>query len=142
MRKRNRGEEKGSALIEAALILPVLLLLFMGIVEFGRMLMIQQVITNAAREGARVGATQLSNSVALTSARTVTEDYLVKCGVDLNKASVDPVFSQVNGTEAVQVSISYDYAVGLMGWFPGIGNNVGLNSRVIMRREAWGCPYG
>lgn len=46
--------ERGSSLIEVALTLPLLLLVTAGIYEFGRAYQTQQVLTNAAREGARV----------------------------------------------------------------------------------------
>src|SRR6266508_1934585 len=48
------NNERGTALIETALTLPLLLLVSIGIFEFGRAYQTQQVITNAAREGARV----------------------------------------------------------------------------------------
>ena len=50
--KRIRSE-KGAALIEAAITVPVILLISVGIFEFGRAYQTQQVLTNAAREGAR-----------------------------------------------------------------------------------------
>lgn len=50
--KRMRSE-KGAALIEAAITVPVILLICVGIFEFGRAYQTQQVLTNAAREGAR-----------------------------------------------------------------------------------------
>ncbi len=46
---------RGQALVELALILPVLLLLVFGIIEFGRVFHGYLVVTQAAREGARVG---------------------------------------------------------------------------------------
>jgi Flp pilus assembly protein TadG len=46
--------EKGTALIEAAVTIPILLLISVGIFEFGRAYQTWQVLTNAAREGARV----------------------------------------------------------------------------------------
>jgi Flp pilus assembly protein TadG len=50
--KRMRSE-KGAALIETAITVPVILLICVGIFEFGRAYQTQQVLTNAAREGAR-----------------------------------------------------------------------------------------
>lgn len=47
-------DQRGQALVELALVLPVLLVLFMGTVEFGRIFHSYLVITNASREGARV----------------------------------------------------------------------------------------
>lgn len=48
-----RGDSKGQALLEFALILPVLLLLVLGIVEFGRVWNLAQLMSDTAREGTR-----------------------------------------------------------------------------------------
>ena len=48
------GGEQGTALIETAMTLPLLLLVSVGIFEFGRAFQTWQVLTNAAREGARL----------------------------------------------------------------------------------------
>src|SRR5439155_4823448 len=53
MRKRSRSE-RGAAIIETALTLPLLLLVAVGIFELGRAYQTWEVLTNAAREGARV----------------------------------------------------------------------------------------
>ncbi len=55
--------QSGSAAVEFALVLPLLLLILFGTIEFGILMYDQSVITNAAREGARWGAVQ---SIALT----------------------------------------------------------------------------
>ena len=46
--------QTGAELVEFALVLPMMLLVFGGIVDFGLLLQRQQVVTNAAREGARI----------------------------------------------------------------------------------------
>jgi Flp pilus assembly protein TadG len=51
---RHRQAERGAAMLEVALTLPILLLVCVGILEFGRAYQTWQVLTNAAREGARV----------------------------------------------------------------------------------------
>jgi Flp pilus assembly protein TadG len=53
LRRRVRSQA-GAELVEFALILPMLLVIFGGIVDFGLILQRQQVVTNAAREGARL----------------------------------------------------------------------------------------
>jgi len=50
------NSQEGAAMIEFAIILPLLLLFIFGIIEFSLALFNQQVITNAAREGARRGS--------------------------------------------------------------------------------------
>lgn len=49
-----RRRERGAVAVEMALILPLLLLVIGGIVDFGRLLFTQNIVTNAAREGARM----------------------------------------------------------------------------------------
>ena len=49
-----RSSERGAALLEMALTLPLLLFVCIGILEFGRAYQTWQVLTNAAREGARI----------------------------------------------------------------------------------------
>lgn len=53
MTGRSRSE-RGAALVETALTLPLLLLITVGLIELGRAYQTWQVLTNAAREGARV----------------------------------------------------------------------------------------
>jgi len=60
---RLRSARRGSVLVEAALILPVLLLFLFGIFEYGRFLMTLQLINNAAREGARYAVTHTQDIV-------------------------------------------------------------------------------
>jgi Flp pilus assembly protein TadG len=53
-RRRRAGDERGQALIETALTFPLVLLLSISVFEFGRAFQHWQILTNAAREGARV----------------------------------------------------------------------------------------
>lgn len=54
--RRRRGRDSGAAAVEFALVLPLLLLILFGIIDFGRMLNAQITINEAAREGARAMA--------------------------------------------------------------------------------------
>ena len=60
--------DRGAAAVEFALLLPVLLLLIFGIIDFGRALNAQITLTQAAREGARLEALGESNVVTRTQA--------------------------------------------------------------------------
>ena len=64
--RRGRGE-RGAALLEMALTLPLLLLVCVGILEFGRAYQTWQVITNAAREGARIAVLPGMDDAAVRS---------------------------------------------------------------------------
>jgi Flp pilus assembly protein TadG len=71
--KRIRSE-KGAALIEAAITVPIILLISVGIFEFGRAYQTWQVLTNAAREGARLAVITGSTDAAVT---TRVRDYML-----------------------------------------------------------------
>lgn len=67
-RDRRAGGDRGAAAVEFALVMPLLLLVVFGIVDFGRAYNMQIALTSAAREGVRVAA--LGGSVADASSRT------------------------------------------------------------------------
>ncbi len=52
--RRGWRSESGAELVELALALPLLLLVVMGIIDFGFLFQRYEVVTNAAREGARI----------------------------------------------------------------------------------------
>lgn len=55
-RARKPGRRRGQALVEFALVVPLLLLLIVIVIDFGRALYVQTAIQNGAREGARFGS--------------------------------------------------------------------------------------
>jgi Flp pilus assembly protein TadG len=59
--------EKGNALIETAIVMPIILLICVGIFEFGRAYQTWQVLTNAAREGARLAVITGSTDADVTA---------------------------------------------------------------------------
>lgn len=92
---RNGRTESGNAVIEFALILPLLLLVVFGITELGRALMTVNLLTSAAREGARVASVTGADSTAVTArvmqvldAANITpaENGITISGPDANKA--------------------------------------------------------
>jgi hypothetical protein len=66
--ERRRRSERGAAAVEMALVLPVLLFLVFGIIDFGRMLNAQITLTEAAREGARAEALNQNPATRVTAA--------------------------------------------------------------------------
>jgi Flp pilus assembly protein TadG len=68
--------KKGQAIVETALILPIIILILMGIIDFGLMFNRYLVINNAAREGARNAAVGVSDYEVknLVSSMTSTLD--------------------------------------------------------------------
>ncbi len=55
-RRNARLDRNGAALVELAMVLPIFVMLALGIIEFGRALMVSQLVTNAAREGVRLAS--------------------------------------------------------------------------------------
>src|SRR6185436_1782554 len=64
--KRMRSEQ-GAALLEAAITVPIILLISVGIFEFGRAYQTWQVLTNATREGARIAVLTGTTDAAVTT---------------------------------------------------------------------------
>ena len=64
--------ERGAALLETALTVPMILLISVGIFEFGRAYQTWQVLTNAAREGARIAVLHRSTDAEVTATRAAT----------------------------------------------------------------------
>lgn len=133
--KKILSARKASALVEMALVLPILTLMLVGILEFGRILMVKQVITNAAREAARVGVIYSDDTQALETAQSAAENYITASGVALEKATVAPQFTIVGTDDALAVVVDYNYDSLLAGWIPGIDATLTLRSTSVMRRE-------
>ncbi len=73
--------ESGASAVEFALLLPVLMLLLFGIIEFGLALHRQTILTNASREGARLGIVQSSPPITAAAVDTVIDNYLGPAGI-------------------------------------------------------------
>ena len=76
--KRLKKNERGAALLEAAITVPMILLICVGIFEFGRAYQTWQVLTNAAREGARLAVIQTSTDADV---RSRVNNYLTNGGL-------------------------------------------------------------
>ena len=101
--------ERGQALLETALTLPIILLVSVGIFEFGRAYQTWQILTNAAREGARVSVLP-SSDVAGVQARV--RQYMEvgqlprasSATVDVNRNAEIPMGAGTVGGSMVTVS--------------------------------------
>jgi Flp pilus assembly protein TadG len=108
-----RHSERGSALLEMALTLPLLLLICVGIFEFGRAYQTQQVLTNAAREGARVailsgqpvGAVQARVTAYATAGQISNPETAVA-----SVTATDVSIGGGNTTPGSRVTVTYPYA--------------------------------
>jgi Flp pilus assembly protein TadG len=73
-----RSSDVGAELIEMALALPILLLVVAGIMDFGFLFQRYEIVTNAAREGARTAA---KDSTGCANVSSVVNDYLTASGL-------------------------------------------------------------
>jgi hypothetical protein len=128
-RRRSAGRnprDRGAAAVEFALVLPLLLLIVFGIIDFGRALNAQITLTEAAREGARLAALGEPGVVARTQAAAIglspVNVTVTACPFDAGPAD-DAV---------VQVSYQFSFITpigGIAGFFGGGG---GLGSPITM----------
>ena len=121
-------DEKGQNVVEFALVVPLLLLLVIGIAEFGRAWMTRNIMTGAAREAVRMYA--VKDDIAAADARA--DNVLSSGGLDLTKRTITPG----NSGDAVSYTISYDFPVVIAGFIPGLNSStIQLVSTTTMRRE-------
>jgi len=59
--RRFARSDSGAAMVEFAIVLPILIMFLLGIIDFGRAFFLYNNLTNAVREGARLGAVQMPN---------------------------------------------------------------------------------
>jgi hypothetical protein len=113
-RRSPRRRRRGATLVEFALVVPVLFLLIFGTFEFGRLMMVQQIMTNAAREGARRGILEQSTAPEV---ETIVADYLTESTVAPATVSVSPDnLSGVGFGEPVTVTVSVPFDE--VSWLP------------------------
>ena len=148
IRKRKEKGEKGQALVEFALLVPIFLILLFAIVDFGMGFHSWITVTNSAREGARIGAVQASTAeiearVKATS-DLINEDanmtVTVGCGPSSDPPPTGTCPSQPG--ESVVVRVDYDYDLitplaSLVAFLSGdtIGPTLTLTSTAEMRLE-------
>jgi Flp pilus assembly protein TadG len=84
MKRTNRAaKRRGIVAVEAAVVLPLLIILMLGVWEVGRMVQVNQILINGAREGARLAAGGYVNGTPVTSAMVTqaVQDYLASAGL-------------------------------------------------------------
>jgi Flp pilus assembly protein TadG len=127
-----RRNQKGASAVEFAIILPVLVALFFGIVDFGLLIYDKQVITNASREGARAGVVQriprLSAAEIAGVVNAYAADHLVTFGARANPVTTVPSGSCAAFGQDLEVNVSYNYN------FLAV-TTIAINARTVMKCE-------
>jgi Flp pilus assembly protein TadG len=110
-----QDKQNGQALVEFALVLPLLLILLLGTMEFGIILYDKAVVTNASREGARVGIvaqdrtnlTPINQAISDTITRYCSTYLINFGGAGLQPPSL--VFSGTSFGSQLTVTVEYRY---------------------------------
>lgn len=139
-KRRYRRRDSGQALVEVAIALPILLGLLVGIFEFARAYNVKQVITNAAREGAREAVLPSTTTTAPVTA--VVNARLSDAGISSATITYNPAdVNQGTGT-AISVTVSMNYTFVFIGpvmqlMAPGSPDpgTITLTSTATMRKE-------
>lgn len=139
-------DERGSALVEAALITPLILLIMVGIFEVGRAFQTWQVLTNAAREGARAAVVPgADNATVKALVRNYMSDGQLAGAAGAN-VTVDQAASLVvNGTTLGASKVIVDYPFEFVVLQPvarlvvpatNTGEAITMRATSLMRNEA------
>jgi len=126
-RTRARNERRGAAVVEFAVVAPVLFLLIFGLIEFSRMVMIKEVMADAAQLGCRKAA--LATTTSTSQVEAEIQGYLASVilnpsGSDAVNVAVSPSgLSGLNSGTPISVTVDVDFSA--VSWLPG--NLLGLS---------------
>lgn len=128
---KSLSNEKGQSLVEFTIILPVLLLLVMGIIQFGLIFNSYITVANASREGARAGIsgntdTQIIQLIKATSPNLNENNLAV---------TISPSENNRRSGDTLMVRVSYSYQLTIPIISKLFNNQVVLNGQTSMRVE-------
>ena len=125
------GEIQGQALVETAFVLPIMLLVLMGIFEFGSIFNTYLILTNASREGARVASVGGSDADVINSIHNATNI------LDPTKLiiTIDP--TEDNRSRGLPISVNATYNLKIISPIIDtiIPNPLPISSQTVMRTE-------
>ena len=146
-RRRRRTDERGQALVEFVLALPILLVIVFGIIEFASAWRTYQIVTNVAREGARLAVVPSSSDQVV---RDRIDSLLVQSGLNLSLRTTTlscngsaGLCGPLSNGAADEVQVDYQHTFVVLGpvldlMCANCGTGYGtvtLSSRSVMRNE-------
>ena len=132
MKNKNASMNKGQALAEFALVLPMLLLLVMGTIDLGRAVYYKSAIANASREAVRYGAINYCDNAGISK---IAQDYSVGIRDDVKVDGISIKYftkDEVTTPEYISVSLSYNF----VPITPMIGSFLGVDGTIVLNEEA------
>jgi len=141
----SKKSQHGAILAEFAVVLPVLLLILMGVIEFGLLFYNKQVLTNASREGARIGIARLDangdSNININDISFVVGQYCTNRLITFGAVPVVNTTVSVEGDpypadypDELTVTVSYGYTF-LVPQLLGLGPNMQLSAETVMNME-------
>ena len=137
--RRRRDRDAGVAVVEAAMTLLLLFILLFAIMEGGRFLNVQQVLTNAAREGARLSVAPVTGTSNLPSVGEIEAEvrtFLDASSISGATVTIErPVIIRANGIDmqCTRIRVSAPYRVISLSLFSSL--EVTLSGEALMRNE-------
>ena len=121
-------------MVEFAVVAPVFFVLIFGMVEYGRMVMVQQILTNASREGARVAVLDGATTSQVTSQVTT---YLQNASISGATVTVNPS-PPTNAAYGAPVTVTVTISFNQVSWLPVpmFLNGTTMRAQTAMRRES------
>jgi Flp pilus assembly protein TadG len=127
-RQNKLGNERGQTMTEFALILPILVVLLFGIIQFGIIFNNYVTLTDAARAGARKAAVSRQSSDPVGDC--VNQVKNASQNLDQTQLTVSCSSSWTPGSD-VTVTATYPYNISLLGWVVASGRlNTTMKERV------------
>lgn len=139
MNTRSGTRERGATLVEFALISPVLILVFMGIIDLGRAIYYYGAISGAAREAARQSITACGNgatSVDCTTTDATTKTTVINemAGVPITTSNltISPSTRKYGDTITTSIVITFTPVTPLIARYLGASGNLSLSAESHM----------
>ena len=132
-----RDRRRGDAIVEFALLAPLLALILFGAIEFGRVVDVWVVVHNAVREGARAGAAAYLGQDPGTLAQTAADAYLASGLAGRTDLAATPPHAQTPVVTSDDVTVSADVPVQIYSpMFQAlVGATVHVRATADMRRQ-------
>jgi len=149
MLSKARKPRSGAAAVEFAFMAPVVFLLIFGIFEYGRIILVQQLLENAVRTGARYAVVNTSDSTLTTDTQAIVTSAM--CGMQSQLTGFTVSVYQANqtspfgnsGNAATNATFGQYIGVTASGTFScapttflGLGNTIPMSATAIMCSEA------
>jgi Flp pilus assembly protein TadG len=129
--RRRFGRSRGQSMVEFTLILPLLMLLILGIYQFGQTYADYIQVTNAARDGGRKALVSRSDTSGVADAVTAAKNATWWLDKNQMNVTVSPAQPWAQGTN-VTVTVTYPYSINLLGLVVASGT---LKSATTVRVE-------